>query len=107
MPCCRAAAAQAPTKAEATFDGFVDYIHTLQHKILSTAEELEGGKRKFVVDRWERDAGNPNAGTVQCPSACPWVAAGVVGFRAAAGLGTVVKAHTLAMGGGRRAPAQH
>ncbi|KAG2435079.1 hypothetical protein HXX76_007166 [Chlamydomonas incerta] len=59
---CRVAAPAHTSSSVATFDGFVDYIHGLQKNILSAAEDLENGERKFVIDRWERDANNPNAG---------------------------------------------
>jgi hypothetical protein len=30
-------------------------------------QDLEHGERKFVIDRWERDANNPNAGAHGAP----------------------------------------
>ncbi|PNH11399.1 Coproporphyrinogen-III oxidase [Tetrabaena socialis] len=59
LPC---AAASAPARAATTFDTFVEYILDLQSRIIATGESLELGKKQFVVDRWERQPGNPNAG---------------------------------------------
>ncbi|GLC34581.1 hypothetical protein PLESTB_001245800 [Pleodorina starrii] len=60
---CRVASAAPPPIKSTSFDNFVDYILVLQKDILNTAEDLESKRGcKFVVDRWERDAANPNAG---------------------------------------------
>lgn len=58
----RAAPAAAPTAQAVSFDDFEAYVLDLQKRILSEAELLDGSGQKFVHDRWERDAGNPNAG---------------------------------------------
>ncbi|MEW5310673.1 MAG: hypothetical protein WDW38_002448 [Sanguina aurantia] len=45
------------------FEGFVDYIHSTQQQILSSAEALEGNRRTFVRDKWDRGGpAEPNAG---------------------------------------------
>ncbi|GLI64122.1 hypothetical protein VaNZ11_007297 [Volvox africanus] len=59
----RVAVAVPTTTTSSTFEDFVDYILLLQKNILKSAEDLEINRgQKFVVDRWERDAANPNAG---------------------------------------------
>ncbi|GIL45564.1 hypothetical protein Vafri_2760 [Volvox africanus] len=59
----RVATAVPPPTTSSTFEDFVDFILLLQKNIIKTAEDLEINRgRKFLVDRWERDAANPNAG---------------------------------------------
>lgn len=53
----------AAQSVDVDFDGFVDYIHTTQQQILSNAEALEGNRKSFLRDRWDRGgAAEPNAG---------------------------------------------
>lgn len=53
----------AAQSVDVDFDGFVDYIHTTQQQILSNAEALEGNRKTFLRDRWDRGgAAEPNAG---------------------------------------------
>ena len=54
-----AAAAQ---QQQLVTEDFKDYILDLQRRIISAAEELDGSGARFVHDRWERDAADPNAG---------------------------------------------
>lgn len=56
------AASRSSPAASTTFDDFVDYVNTTQQAILRASEALEGGGRVFLVDRWQRDPHDPNAG---------------------------------------------
>jgi len=44
------------------FAAFTEYVTTTQQGIIAAAEQLEGSGKRFMRDRWERDAGDPNAG---------------------------------------------
>jgi hypothetical protein len=54
---------------EKLFEDFVDFVLTTQTNILSSAEEIEGREHHFQQDRWDREAGNPDAGEA-CKSSC-------------------------------------
>jgi hypothetical protein len=60
---CRAAAS-APAQAAAAVDAaaFETFLLDTQKQILAEAEKLDGGRQKFVTDRWERpnDTGVPH-----------------------------------------------
>lgn len=43
-------------------DTFEHYILDLQNSIIAAAEALDGSGQRFIHDRWEREAGNPNIG---------------------------------------------
>jgi len=43
-------------------DTFEHYILDLQNSIVAAAEALDDSGQRFIHDRWEREAGNPNVG---------------------------------------------
>ena len=55
-------AAAAQQQQQLVTEDFKDYILDLQRRIISAAEEMDGSGARFVHDRWDRDAADPNAG---------------------------------------------
>ena len=55
-------AAAATSQSSAEFEDFVDYIKSTQHRILTTAEKMDGSGKTFQRDQWQRDPSDPNGG---------------------------------------------